>query len=613
MSGDNFYEGADYGFDPEYGGFSQAYSSVRSSNISLATDARVANQLKATTEKLNTGAKAVEVSIVSADIFEAIPKQHFKELNRLRKLVGDNVELTLHAPLVEPTGISKQGWNPYDREKAEMQMIDAIEKANDLNPKGNVVTTFHASVAGPPAEIRVWEGEEGKKKEVIKQVVVVNEETGGFQALPIKPSYLEMGEGKEIDIQKKTDEINHEIWYRDLQHVNYAAEQGARIVENGLGQNKEILKDAGIDENIVLKSYKAYAEGKAVERLKALEKVGPQFKEIMEENLQTVTHGDIYLRDAYNGFKSLFDKAYSAAERSNSKEDQAKLDEFRKKIAPKLNYLENPEKVNELAETIREGVHVLRSLKKAPEQFKPLKNFALEKASETFGNVALHSFKKFGENSPIISTENHPAMQAILTSGEDLKELIETTREKFARKAVKEMKISEHEAKKQAEKLIGATWDVGHINQLRGYGAGEKELRKEAKAIAPYVKHIHLSDNFGLENVELPMGMGNVPKETFKLLKEQAKNFEKIKKVVEVGNWYQHFQTTPFSETLMAFGSPIYAPGSGSYWGPQGYFAGFGSNPDVHHAMYGSGFANLPLELGGQMSGRSRVSGNPLE
>ena len=107
--------------------------------------------------------------------------------------------------------------------------------------------------------------------------------------------------------------------------------------------------------------------------------------------------------------------------------------------------------------------------------------------------------------------------------------------------------------------------------------------------------------------------MGNVPKETFKILGEQAKNFEKIKKVIEVGNWYQHFQTTPFAETLREFGSPLYAPGTGTYWESRGYFSGYGMNPEIHHAMYGAGFANLPVELGGQMSGRSRVSGNPLE
>src|SRR3989344_8666736 len=178
MSGDNFYDGADYGFDPEYGGFSRAYSSSYSSNIGLATDARVANQLKTTTEKLNTGATAIEVSFVSPDVFETVPTQHFEELNRLRKIVGDNIELTLHAPLVEPTGLTKKGWDYYERVQAERQMKDAIEKAHLLNPKGNVVTTFHASAANAPAETKIWEKVEGELKPVVKEAFVMNETTG---------------------------------------------------------------------------------------------------------------------------------------------------------------------------------------------------------------------------------------------------------------------------------------------------------------------------------------------------------------------------------------------------------------------------------------------------
>jgi len=32
-----------------------------------------------------------------------------------------------------------------------------------------------------------------------------------------------------------------------------------------------------------------------------------------------------------------------------------------------------------------------------------------------------------------------------------------------------------------------------------------------------------------------------------------------------------------------------------------------------HFSMYGSGFSNLPPELGGQLSGRARLGGAPIE
>jgi len=97
---------------------------------------------------------------------------------------------------------------------------------------------------------------------------------------------------------------------------------------------------------------------------------------------------------------------------------------------------------------------------------------------------------------------------------------------------------------------------------------------------------------------------------------------KKINKVVETGTWFgpQAFGTqTPFRETLRAFGSPIYSMQMGPNWsgvtGVQGgYSAGQGQIlPEQHFSMYGAGFSNLPVELGGQMAGRSRMSGAPIE
>ncbi len=615
MAGDYFYEGADYGFDPGYGGTSQAYSSRISSEVGLATDARTANVLKEISGKLSSGATTIEVTQVFPEVFESIPKEHFKELDRLRKLVGDNVELTLHAPIVEPTGLSKKGWDEHEREQAERQMFAAIEKAHELNPKGNVVTTFHASAIGLPAETKVWEevkeGGETKIVPVLREAIVIDERTGGIETIPAKVSAFESEQ--KFDLKKRIDKLNRDNWYKTLQHVNYGVENGANIIEHGLKEGMEYIEKEGEQE--VLKIYKDYVEGKVDDvekKLKVLEEREPAAREKTKEILQRLTHGDIYLRDAYAGLRDMFDHAYEALKKSDTPEAKAnleKLDNFRKEIQPKLDYLKDPEHIHEFSNLLRKGVDTLRSVESVP-ILKPFKEFAIEKSAETFSNVAFESFKKFGENSPIVSIENPPAGQGILHTGEDLKELIKESREKFAQKAVKELGFSKSHAKEEAEKLIGATWDVGHINMLRKYGAGEKELGKETEKVAPYIKHMHLSDNFGMEHTELPMGMGNVPMK--EMMKYVDKN-KKFKKVVEALNWYQHFQTTPLPETLEHFNSPIYAMKNASYWGPQGYFAGFGANPEIHHAMYGAGFANLPIELGGQMAGRSRVSGAPID
>ena len=153
---------------------------------------------------------------------------------------------------------------------------------------------------------------------------------------------------------------------------------------------------------------------------------------------------------------------------------------------------------------------------------------------------------------------------------------------------------------------------------IRKFGYEAKDVVKETKIIAPYVKHVHLSDNFGLEHTELPMGMGNVP--TKKMMGLIDKYNKQAKKIVETGGpWYQFFQRSPLRDTFEAFGTPVFGDTTGPYWNQissttGGYGVGFGNIlPDVNFQTYGAGFSNLPPELGGQMGGRSRMSGAPIE
>src|SRR3989344_4279227 len=257
------------------------------------------------------------------------------------------------------------------------------------------------------------------------------------------------------------------------------------------------------------------------------------------------------------------------------------------------------------------------SIANSPHTLRPLREFAIDKASDTFGNVAIEAYKKFKGNAPIISIENPPAGSG-LSRAQDLKDVVEASRKKFVASA-KEMGLSKEKAREEAEKLIGVTWDVGHINMIRKHGFGTEQLKKETQIIAPFVKHIHLSDNFGLEHTELPMGMGNVPiKEHEEILKKQfGEKFKQIKQIVETGSWFRNFNNvTPFAETLEAFGSPLYPMKMGSYWNSSrttggGYGSGYGTMlPSVNFSTYGAGFSQLPSELGGQAGGgRSRMAG----
>ncbi len=610
----NFYAGADYGLDSNYGkgdtflGFESEYR-FPVSQFGLTTDPRTSNQLKAVSDKLSTGAKTIEVTGITSEVFESIPDQHLDEINRLRKLTG--IDITFHGPLIEPTGVKSQGWDPSHREQAERQMFQSVQRAQKMDNKGNVVITFHSSNGLPSPISKEYDEKTGK--EVIKEFWVVDEKNGQFKNLSPEINYMEGQKEYPSDPYQKIQKENKDAWFKALQQVNFHANQGARIVESVLSKQKEEPeKEAEGDKKALLHLYKKYGTPEAEDVIKKAGDYGAKLKYQMDE----LVHGDLYLRDSYNDLRNLFNQAYETAEINSSKEDIKKLDRFAEKMKPKVKSIEDPTKLDEMAHLITEGINVLRSID-APQTLKPLRNFAIDKASETFSNVALKSYKEFKEHSPIISIENPPVGMG-LSRADELRDLVKASREKFIKKAV-EQGISHSTAEEQSKKLIGATWDVGHINMLRKYGYDTDKITKETAQIAPFVKHIHLSDNFGMEHTELPMGMGNVP--TKKHMELIAEYNQKAKKIIETGgNWFQFFQKSPLAETLRAFGSPVYGMSMGPYWNQSsqqtgGYFAGYGAIlPDVHFATYGAGFSGLPTELGGQIGGgRNRLSGTPMD
>ena len=217
---------------------------------------------------------------------------------------------------------------------------------------------------------------------------------------------------------------------------------------------------------------RAYAKGD-------FEKLPEEFRPYLSSMSRELDHANIFLRDSYNMLRELYNRVYKEA----TQEDKEKLNSFSSKYKQEIEagIEKNPEKMKKFADMIEEGVKVFSRIK-SPHLFQPLNNFLIEKNSETFSNVALNAYKKFGNNAPIVSIENPPAGTA-LSKGQEIKELIEKSREKLRDKLMKEKSLSKSEAEKAAEKLIGATWDVGHINMLRKYGYDKGDIVKETEII----------------------------------------------------------------------------------------------------------------------------------
>jgi sugar phosphate isomerase/epimerase len=574
----DIYQGGYSSLDPAFGGFI-GYRTL-AGTLGVTTKPDTANQIQEVSRVLSTGAKTVEISAISPEIFEAIPQPHLKEINRIAKLTG--VGITVHGPLVEPSGMTKEGFTEPGRESAERQMSLAVERSHEMSPKGNVPVTFHSS-ALLPGEVKP----KGAKE--VPEVLIINTETGSINKIPIKKRHLEE---KEISVEKELDKINEESWNQNLNQLGYNTERASEFIR----------------ESALLAKAKE-AEERAGKEISAAERQAEQLFVI----------GKNYLNSSYTELKNLFDIAYNKADKKEISVLNNLLNEIKSDV-DKINDAPKAERNLELMqEVIQKGLKTFNKIA-PPSIYKPLNAFAKEKTTTTFANVAYNSWEKFKDKAPIISVENPPVGGAFAT-GEELKTLIEESRKKFVEKAVQEGKMSEFQAKEQAEKLLGVTWDVGHINMLRKYGYEAADIVKETEKVAPLVKHVHMSDNFGFEHTELPMGMGNVP--TKEMMEKLGKKAEEVKKIIEAGSWYRSFgQTPPFQESLEAFGSSIYYMKMAPYWNQsvglqEGYFGGYGQMlPPVHYETFGTGFmAQLPQELGGQMPGArgGRMSGRPME
>lgn len=583
-----FYDGGSSSLDPESSEFFIGYR-FPASRVGAPTSIQTADQLRDVSARLSEGMKIVELQPLQPMTFETIPKQHMQEVNRLSKLTGS--EVSIHAPMIDPAGFSEQGrWNELGREEAERQLRNVVERSHELNPHGNIPVTIHASsVLAAEYKPKV----EGEKE----MMVLVNQESGEMAAAKREEKfYPEFKEKVIYTPMQQIERINDAEWENNFHPLLVTKQDANEMIADFVKSLLPVIEK--------IKKHEINANELSPEQITALNQLNS---------------ARIYLDDVEMKLRAMYDRAY----KYGTDKDRAKLNEIAKDWQGQAKTITEgiqKGKITEIdlplmrSQLIDKSIAMLHGIK-APEVYKPLEEFALEKTSKTLANVSFEAYKKFKDNAPIINVENFIPGSAF-SRADELKKLIETTREEFVRNAVKEG-YSAGEAKTQAEKLIGVTWDIGHINMLRKAGYSKEEVVKETKKIAPYVKHLHLTDNFGYEDSHLPLGMGEVPAK--EMLKELEKAGYSGKAIMEAGGFVSQFKVSPHPYALEALGSPLYSAYMQPFWnqvhGAEGaYSSGYGLMlPEQHFSMYGSGFSTLPSELGGQAHGRSRFAGTPTE
>ncbi|MCR4327615.1 MAG: sugar phosphate isomerase/epimerase [Nanoarchaeota archaeon] len=590
-------------YEPGYKSFSPSDDSpylgkdslIPARQLGLTTDPRVANQIAALSQALNQGISVMEIGTLSPQTFETIPKQHFAEMRRKAKLA--DAELTLHAPIqgTDPSGFGERGWEESNRLMVETQLKGVIDKAVELDEKGNMPITIHGSnTAG--SNWKYITDENGERKKVTDMLIAVDKETG--QLRPLKEDHkfypgLEFSEkGKAYTPEKQLEIANVTMWEDLIDKIDFQKVN----VDNILSK---IPKEA---QTMAIRSS---------EDQEYFKQLGPHEKNLVLQTYSAKT----YLDDVHRSLNGVFSKAYEFGTDDQKKELKKLSNEFAKDL-----YGVDPEKVKtgKLSEEEKMRMNIsshdfqnqanamqvfARKLKDVnPNMLEGIESFSVKKASETFANTAFYAYEKKGEKAPSLSIEN--LYQEIgFSQGEDLKNLVEASRERLAQKLSEEKGISEGKAKEVAAKLIGVTFDVGHLNMSKKFGFTNEDLVKEAKIVSKYVNKVHLTDNFGSFDSHLPPGMGNVPFQA--LLEALGEEGARAIKINEVGGWFEHFKSSPFPQMLEAYGSPVYSSGTGPTWAQTGgfqqsYMEGYGQMlPQINYQMFGAGFSQLPQSLGG--------------
>ena len=577
----DFYQGGYSSLDPETYSPSGVYTGhkIPSGQLGAPTKPDVANQIAQVNMLLNQGIIPIEVGVLNPEVFDAIPKEHFKEINRMAKLTG--ADMSVHAPIIEASGIGEQGWEEASRQLAEKQLISVVDRTSPMNEKGGMSINIHSA-----AQLRGTEyimTPEGKK---VEKIYVINKDTGKVGVLKSEEKYYPGVKGIK-KISSPTEELatlNSSEWDNSLsQLIHHKEDVDARINENlGIVPPQTLME--------IQQDYKKVRFLNQVER----------------QSYDRILAGEQFLHDTHSALNGLFNKAYKFGTNEDKEKLKKASENFKKDLESNPTILGKSQAIGNLTLVLQEM---------QPETYEMVEDFALEKSAKTFANVAFHGFEKYKDKAPVINIENVYPEMAFSNLGE-LNKLIKESRNQFVKKAVSEG-YSESKAEQEAERLLGITLDVGHINLIRKKGFKEKDILKEVEKIKENIKHVHLTDNFGYGDTHLPPGMGNVPiKEIMEKLEQQG---YKGKKIVEAGGWPQHFQTSPFPYTLEAFGSEMYT--GGPTWNQtaglqEGYSGGFGQMlPQTHYEIFGAGFSQLPAELGGVRAGAqgSRMSGRAME
>ena len=282
-------------FNYEYDSIFDGKYYLAGKRIGAPTSPMTPKQLEEFGKRLNEGVQNIEIGTLKPDIFETIPKEHFKEIKRLAKITDANI--SMHAPLVETSGFEEERWSEQKRIANEKQIGNILERAGELG-KNIPVVVHGANVFGQQWEkdLKTQEG-----KEALRAMAIVNEETGQVKPIPYekreklltakerKAYGLKPGEKEVIfDPMRRLDSLNKTEWDREVLELFKLQKDMDEVKE-------EINKKQG--ENILIR--------------KANLTASPEHRARLARNERDVQIMDSHIHELDINIRSHFDELYN--------------------------------------------------------------------------------------------------------------------------------------------------------------------------------------------------------------------------------------------------------------------------------------------------------------
>ena len=530
------------------------------------------SQLMTTNTAINWGLQNLEVNLgTGMDFRQAghlaqLGKIERDELIRLAKL--NKVNLSVHAPLLSPEGVvgsgGPSGFSEVARIKNEREFentLDFADKIGRQTGRKHVPVTIHSSAApiGNPMPNEI--------------IYAVNKETGDI-----------------VPIQKK------EVAYP-----------------------KEYFDRFGLKEGV------DYTPVKGKPGLYYLYPKG-ELKMIGKKQLESIKYEEAHTDYWIEHYKEQLKMAGL-----QPTDNLLKLKNEAKKLGGDvLNLYKNYESLVDQRKNLEAQIMNLRKKYEKDGQIQILATsdeYAKEKMKKTFVELGLKAYEK--PSKPMIVIENfYP--EYTQSEPTKLAKTIEEIRQELAERLVKEKGLSKSQAIREAKELVGMNVDIGHLNLWKKYinpKTGKpytnKEIIEWVNKVYPYIKHVHVTDNWGDLDAHLPVGWGNAPVNEF--IDALRKKGWKGRAILETFGTPQYGGTGGFgvAQSMYSLGVPLVPGGPGWEMAEGTYFqAGYAFTtgpilPDVNFQTYGVGFSGLPYATGAQIGGGNtkpgqKFSGTPM-